>query len=256
MKVWQLFENFKLSELNANFAELLTGVNAVKASYLTANKTVYVATTGNDTTGDGTSGNPYKTITKGLSVIPKNLNGFAATLYIAGGTYAESVVVNGFHGGMVYVVLNGNITVTSLSIMACQYVFINGSSQYTITTTATTAVPFQVARGSSLSSLSVSYLVSTGNTQSGFYCGSNSSAHITGTLTANNALYGVIVSGESKAYISNIAGSGNDTGIYGAEGSVFSYRTKTISATTDHILSGGSIITNDLLSNTATQWNE
>ena len=53
MKIWQLFENFSLSELNANFAELLASINGTKATYLTANKTVYVATTGSDTTGDG-----------------------------------------------------------------------------------------------------------------------------------------------------------------------------------------------------------
>lgn len=48
--------------------------------------TYYVATTGSDTTGNGTIGLPYRTITKGVSVMVSG-----DTLYIRGGTYDEGV---------------------------------------------------------------------------------------------------------------------------------------------------------------------
>ncbi len=47
----------------------------------------YVATTGNDTTGDGTIGNPWATISKGLTQVP-----VGDTLYIRGGTYSQSLL--------------------------------------------------------------------------------------------------------------------------------------------------------------------
>lgn len=43
---------------------------------------IYVSTTGNDTTGNGTSVNPYRTITKAISVMNQ-----ATTVYVAVGTY-------------------------------------------------------------------------------------------------------------------------------------------------------------------------
>jgi hypothetical protein len=48
----------------------------------------YVATTGNNTTGDGTISNPWKTITKGQSMLAPG-----DTLFVRGGTYYESVTL-------------------------------------------------------------------------------------------------------------------------------------------------------------------
>lgn len=51
--------------------------------------TVYVATTGNDDTGDGTQANPYKTIGKGITEV--NPDG---TVNVADGTYSEHLTIN------------------------------------------------------------------------------------------------------------------------------------------------------------------
>jgi hypothetical protein len=48
----------------------------------------YVATNGNDTTGNGTLANPYRTIQKGA-----NMAGHGETVYIRGGTYRETVTM-------------------------------------------------------------------------------------------------------------------------------------------------------------------
>ena len=51
--------------------------------------TFYVSTTGNDTTGNGSVGSPYRTITKGYSVTNPG-----DTVFVRGGTYAEKVLMN------------------------------------------------------------------------------------------------------------------------------------------------------------------
>jgi hypothetical protein len=50
--------------------------------------TLYIATTGNDTTGDGSSGNPYLTISKGISVASAS-----DTIEVAVGTYNEKLTM-------------------------------------------------------------------------------------------------------------------------------------------------------------------
>ncbi|ENZ79638.1 hypothetical protein M3795_16945 [Ralstonia pickettii] len=64
---------------------------------LTANLTIYVATTGNDSTGNGTSGNPFATIQKAYNYIQQtyDLNGFIATIQVANGTYTAGLTAGG-----------------------------------------------------------------------------------------------------------------------------------------------------------------
>jgi len=62
--------------------------------------TLYVATTGSDTSGDGTSGNPFATIQHAIDIVPKDLGGYRVTIYVADGTYSEAVSVVGYHSGI------------------------------------------------------------------------------------------------------------------------------------------------------------
>jgi len=59
---------------------------------------IYVSTTGNDTTGDGTTTNPYRTIQKGADVATAG-----KTVYVRGGTYSETVTLTktGTPGNMI-----------------------------------------------------------------------------------------------------------------------------------------------------------
>ena len=83
---------------------------------------IYVSGAGSDTLGNGTSSNPYKTINKALSSLPKNLNGVRASIMIAAGTYNETVNVDRFYGGRI--VLSGtsgaSITIGGLVINSCK----------------------------------------------------------------------------------------------------------------------------------------
>lgn len=66
---------------------------------LSKHKTLYVATTGSDTTGDGTEANPYKTIQKAVNTLPKDLGTYRTTIHVAAGTYPDEVRIQGFSGG-------------------------------------------------------------------------------------------------------------------------------------------------------------
>lgn len=55
--------------------------------------TVYIATTGSDTTGDGSSGTPYRTISKAISVLPDILKQ-EYIISVADGTYAEPIQIS------------------------------------------------------------------------------------------------------------------------------------------------------------------
>jgi hypothetical protein len=86
-------------------------------SPLTGNVTYYVSTTGNDITGDGSSGTPFATIAHALNLIPKNLNGFTASVLINTGTYIEQGIrCESFKNGHLIIgKVSGTVTITSVS---------------------------------------------------------------------------------------------------------------------------------------------
>lgn len=58
-------------------------------SFAAFSQTIYVAPSGNDATGNGTAGNPYRTITQGIAVASAG-----NTIQLGSGTYNELVVIN------------------------------------------------------------------------------------------------------------------------------------------------------------------
>ena len=73
-----------------------------KKRSLTANTNYYVATTGNDTTGDGSSGLPWATIQHAVDYISSmvDISGYTCTVNVATGTYAPFTVLKPFIGGV------------------------------------------------------------------------------------------------------------------------------------------------------------
>ncbi|MEY8188661.1 DUF1565 domain-containing protein [Peribacillus simplex] len=69
-------------------------------------KILYVSTTGNDSTGNGTKAKPYRTIQRAVDVIP-NIHMHAYTIACAAGTYPEEVFIKGLLGGSVKIQLDG-----------------------------------------------------------------------------------------------------------------------------------------------------
>ncbi len=78
--------------LTAIFSMIVAFVLVVPGS-VSAATSIYVSTSGNDTTGNGTIGNPYKTIQKGVDMASAG-----DTVYVRGGTYTGAVLVNGKNG--------------------------------------------------------------------------------------------------------------------------------------------------------------
>ena len=112
---WQPADGVRDTDFNrieGNILELYTG------SKVNNDITLYVRETGSDLIGDGTTAAPYRTITKALSVLPKNLNGKNVIIDIATGTYSESVVIKGYSNGTL--VLSGaygrTATINSLEV--------------------------------------------------------------------------------------------------------------------------------------------
>lgn len=71
---------------------------------------IYIATTGSDTGGDGTSGNPYATMVKALSVLPDHLYS-SVSIHVADGTYAEGIDIERFRcQSPVFLKIIGNTT--------------------------------------------------------------------------------------------------------------------------------------------------
>ncbi len=74
----------------------------------TGSTTIYVATTGNDTTGDGSSGTPYATVARAMQDLPTVLR-YNQTIDVADGTYAEAIDFRGFVCiGEAYILITGN----------------------------------------------------------------------------------------------------------------------------------------------------
>lgn len=113
-------EIYGLSKANSALIPDVSGLPLVIDNLkLFQNTTFYVATTGSDTTGDGTSTKPWLTIQTAWDKINKfyELNGYTATINLADGTYSGALsvttpVVNG------YISINGNsgdVTAVTLS---------------------------------------------------------------------------------------------------------------------------------------------
>lgn len=183
---------------------------------------VYVnAGTGNDNTGTGSPSAPYKTITKALSAIPKDLNGMRVVVNIANGTYPEDVLIKGF-GGMLLIngAYDANITVNSF-IVSCSTVELVGMR---INATTDGGI---VARDNGCI-LGTGTLVSTG----GGACIAVGGSVITVNVieVSNNPSFAVIVDGGSNLNALYIQGSNNVSGIICQGGSVASFSSNNLTA--------------------------
>lgn len=114
-------------------------LNAMQeAAGLTAHRAVYVSTAGSDSLGDGSQANPYATISKAISTIPVNLNGYTARIYIAAGTYTENVTVQNFGNGIIgfsgnsgdVVTISGEFRITNVKYMEVFNISLNLVGSY------------------------------------------------------------------------------------------------------------------------------
>jgi hypothetical protein len=201
---------------------------------LDSDMTVYVATTGSDTLGDGTSAKPYRTINFALSKIPKVLNGFTASIIVSTGTYNEDVTIYGYTGDL-RLLLQGNITVSGGILVThgellCRSI---DSTTYTLTTKWIAAVE----SGYFNSRLTVNVLTtgtySIGGATVSLCSNLNSCLFISGVITiTGNTDIGAYVVNSSRAHFGTLLGTGLNIGVFSAINSELSYDRNNIIATT------------------------
>ena len=110
--VYQLpFARFQKSVSGiANFVSELESIG-----YAAGDSTIYVSTSGNDASGDGSESLPFRTIQHAIDSISKDLHNREITINVASGTYAEDIEVAGFYGGTLRFAF-GTVTINSFSV--------------------------------------------------------------------------------------------------------------------------------------------
>ena len=222
-----------------------------KADCLTEDVTVYVATTGSDTDGDGSLDAPFLTIQKAIDALPKNLGGFTAQVDIANGVYQEYVSCKGFIGGkLIFGHSNKTITISGVEFDNCSFVEVNVSN--IVAQAGTNASSLKVANGSNVY-IYKSLLIDGGaNTSSGVSATYNSTiSSINGvTVTANkcggNA---VVATNGSIIALYHIKGVDNFGGLYASVGGVITCESSTVTSYFgDESSGGGRIFTGGAMS--------
>lgn len=204
-----------------------------KTDRLTAGVTVYVATTGNDSTGDGTSAAPFKTIQKAINELPKDLGGYHAIIDIANGTYNERVTVDGFSNGRLTIGADDRtVTVRGVSVMSSSGVRLNISN---ITYSADYAGTLLYADyGSNVTIIKACTFRGEGAAVSAIAAARGSTITGAGVTVALLSCGGpaVLASTGSKIALGTVEGNGNtSSGLRAELGSVIAYSNKNLTAT-------------------------
>lgn len=206
-------------EQKADYQDLIDN-DLIKA---TASKTLYVATTGNDTTGDGTSDSPYATIQKAIDTIPKNMNACEFTIQLSAGEYTEFSVKH-LQGGIL------NIKGGTDNTEAENYIVTTSCSLYKSDTVRITGLTFNNSLG---------IFRSVGNI---YYC----------NFPTNSNVVGVIVDRGSNFSILRTNITGRTYGAYASQTSTLSIWATTISSCATAISAGVSSGTSSVITMSST----
>jgi len=203
---------------------------------LTADKIVYVSTSGSDATGDGTSGAPWATIQHAIDQCPVITGAYTYTIKVSDGTYA------GFK-------LHGK-TITLDTVSSTPHVTIGGSTVEVgarLTTPGTSAFTFSNATGYCLTVSNSSYATFLGGiTLSGKYGGTTSMSSSTvfnATLSLSVTTdYGLVANVDGDIYATTVSGSCVGHLFCAWNGSVLKYSTNSCTYGTLHNTNNGSRI--------------
>lgn len=192
---------------------------------LTANKTVYVSTAGSDDLGDGSAANPYATIQRAVNAIPRNLNGFNATIMITAGTYNEDVLIARTFGGNV--VLSGsngaNVDIRSLrasygSSVMVQNIVLGVTGGYNNNAIAVTSAEL----------ICTSRVVVSGTVENGVYINFNGYVYMLELAVSSTTYAAINATNRSSLYAGTVSGTaGAGTFFRSVNGSLIAYNTNT-----------------------------
>lgn len=214
-----------------------------KAYTLTGDVTIHVDTYGNDSTGDGSTDLPFRTIQKAINAIPKHLGGHTATISVTNGTYSERVEIKDFTSGKLVVCTPGSsVIINGIDIINSSVVETN---IYKIQRNSNnTGALYSVKDGSNVAIASPMTLDGNDRTVVGLAAERNSSV-ITGnniTVTANNCVATVSAVWCSFVTLSAITGSNNVLGLSASQGSIISYKTDTTTKDWSNAADSGGLV--------------
>lgn len=127
-----------VSTINTTISDLETEIDAELETKLNtsniivpASTTIYVATTGNDTTGDGSSSTPYATITRALEYLSGKVLLGAVTIQVVDGTYSYTSAITVDHPQGNLITIQGNTTTPAncrLEFSGCDGIVVENSA--------------------------------------------------------------------------------------------------------------------------------
>ena len=206
------------------------------------NASVYVSTSGNDASGDGSESYPFRTIQRAIDSISKDLNNKEITINVASGTYAEKIEVAGFYGGTLRFSF-GTVTINTISVYESN-IIITGT-QLTVSAAGNTYGVY-CHRGANV--ICQIPLIVTGSTN-GVYAVFGSKFSGNRTVTVNSCTYAVVSMYASYVYISALTGSKNNNGVQASSGIASIGSIDSAVATTLYVTSAGGRIYNGAQSN-------
>ncbi|WMJ83413.1 hypothetical protein ACS3UN_10090 [Oscillospiraceae bacterium LTW-04] len=206
-----------------------TGEIGAAPDFMRSSRTIYVATTGSDITGDGTSANPYATISKAVSMLtPVSAGNYNTTINIATGTYTENILIANI-SNVVTLSPSGSTTINgTLTISGAQIVLGNN---LTINATSASAILVNVNRGGTFNLDNKTLILTNTSGLSGVIGvlaelgGNMNTAVASGTISITDMTNAAIAAnGTGRVYANTIMGNGNGIGIR-AWGGIITYGT-------------------------------
>lgn len=220
----------------ALFTKTIDGIGSFAAELETiliahGETAIYVSTSGNDTSGDGSESYPYRTIQHAIDSIPKNLDNREITLHIKSGSYLEDVVISGFYGGTFRIAFE-TVTIRTLSVYeSC--VIMSGTNLYLAATEKTYGI--YCHRGANVI---CQIPVSVTGATNGIYVVFGSKFSGNRGVTVNSSAYAVVSMYSSYVYIGSLAGIQNTNGVQASAG-IVSLGSMDDIATTKYVTSAG-----------------
>lgn len=213
------------------------GLGVVLNSTITSNTTLYVATTGSDDTGDGSSGNPYATVNGALDYLKdKKINtDVSVTIELDDGIYSNHPIVSPKHPDGDRITISGK-NVYSKSLTSVQSssgstgswsVVLNLSDVTNISVNDFILIPYSVTGGTNPLLLSGCWRITnvdSGNSRITIYnttkYSSISSGLVTGTVNILKSIirpttYGIYMDSSERINIKDVIFDGNGNGSVG-----------------------------------------
>jgi len=219
-----------------------------KANATTADLTYYVnASTGSDSNSGLSAGTALLTIMAAINKIPSVVN-HVVTINVAAGTYAETVVVNGFTGSGTFTISGDTIVSASRSISN----FTIARSIVPITITGFNILATSIAGMFVASCVDVTFnyinCISSALTSYGT-ASSSSNVRIQNSVISNHNQAGIAM-GNGTLYLFNCTGTGNICGLYAGAGSHISSNGTEPTGATQRYAEPGGIISNAMIATT------